>query len=100
MGVGGPGDLGVEFNGVAVVVFAFDERLLGLLAASDIDDRDGDADDLVGLITSGVKGDEVGALFVEGVGIGVADFESGAGFTFESAAEIGFAEREDGRHDL
>jgi hypothetical protein len=82
------------------VDFAFDERLFGLLATSDIDDGDGDADDLVGLVAGGMKGDEVGALFVEGVGVGVADFEAGTGFAFESAAEVGFTEWEDGRHDL
>ena len=40
------------------------------------------------------------AFFVEGVGIGVADFEVATGFTVECALEIGLAERKDGWHDL
>ena len=55
VGVGGPGNLGTEFDGVTVVVFAFDEGLFGLLAAGDIDDRDGDADDLVDFVARGLK---------------------------------------------
>ena len=63
-GVGGPGNLGVEFDGVTVVIFAFDEGLFGLLAPGDIDDGDGDADDLIDLVPCGLVGDEEGALLI------------------------------------
>jgi hypothetical protein len=92
--------LRIEFDGVAIVVFAFDERFFGLLAASDVDDRDRDADDLVGLVASGMKGDEVGAFFVKGVGVRVTDFEAGTSIAFKGAVKIGFADRVYGRHDL
>jgi len=42
----------------------------------------------------------VGALFVEGVGIGVADFEVVSDLAVECALEIGLAKGEDGGHDL
>jgi hypothetical protein len=100
VGVGGPGNLGVELDGVTVVVFTLGESLLGLFSAGDIDDGDGDSDDLVGLVAGGVEGDEMSALFVEGIGVRVADFEVVAGFAVECAEEVGFAEGEDGWHDL
>ena len=55
------GTCGIEFDGVAVVIFAFDEGLFGSLAEGDVDDGDGDADDLVDLVTGGLVGDEEGA---------------------------------------
>jgi hypothetical protein len=56
----GPGDLGVEFDGVTIVVFAFGEGLFGLFPSGDIDDGDGDSDDLVGFVAGGLEGDEKG----------------------------------------
>jgi len=37
-GIGGPGYLRVEFDSVAIVIFAFGEGLFGLFAAGDVDD--------------------------------------------------------------
>jgi hypothetical protein len=82
------------------VVFTFGERLFCLLAAGDIDDGDGDADDLVRLIARGVKRDETSAFFAVGVGVRVADLEAVAGFAVKRAEEIRFTLREHGGHDL
>ena len=69
------GTCGTELDGVAVVVFAFDEGLFGLFAAGDVDQRDGDADDLIGLVAGGLIGDEKGAYEVRLMRIGTSGFE-------------------------
>src|ERR1700733_2203320 len=74
VGLGGPGDLRIEFDCVAVMVFAFGEGLFGLLAASDIDNRDGDADDLVGFIARRLVRSEEGACDAWITRIGIVDF--------------------------
>jgi hypothetical protein len=99
---GSPGNVGIEFDGVAVVVFAFGEGLFGSLEVGDIYDGNGDAYDFVDLITGGLKGDEMGAGFLCGVaiGVGITDFEPGCGFAIEGAEEIGFVLGIDGGKDL
>ncbi len=94
VGVCGPGDFGTELDGVAVVVFAFDEGLFGLLAAGDVDNGDGDSDDLVDFVAGGLKGDEDGARDGGAMWGGGADFEAGVGYAFERAQEVGLALRE------
>ena len=61
VGFGGPGNLGTELDGVAIVVFTFGEGLFSLFATGDVDQRDGDADDLIDLVAGGLIGDEKGA---------------------------------------
>ena len=91
VGFGGPRDLGVEFDSVAVVVFALGECLFGLLAAGDVDDRHGDADDLVDLVARGLIGDEQGAGCAGLVRVGDDDLKAGVGFAVERAQEIRLA---------
>ncbi len=78
--VGGccPGNLGVKFDGVSVVVFAFRERLFGLLATGDINDRHGDANDLVDFVTRGLIGDEQGTGCVGLVRVWDDDLKAGS----------------------
>jgi hypothetical protein len=90
--------LGTELDGVAVVVFAFDESLFGLLAAGDVDDGDGDSDDLVYFVARGLVGDEDGAGHGGAMGVGIADFEADVGDAVERAEEIGLALTEFLRH--
>src|SRR5206468_12416846 len=75
VGVRGPGHFGTEFYRIAVVVFAFGERFFGAFAACDIDQSDGDADDLIGLITGGLIGDEEGSHEAGLMGSGAPCFE-------------------------
>jgi hypothetical protein len=91
VGIGGPGNLRIEFDGMTVVIFAFGEGFLGGLASGDIDDGDRDADDLVDFVASGLIGHEKGTYGSWTSWIGVPDFETGVRFTVESAEEIGFA---------
>ena len=56
-GVGGPGDLRVQLDSVAVVIFTFGESFLGKLAIGDVDDGNGDADDLVNFVACRLEGD-------------------------------------------
>ena len=91
VGFGGPGDLGIEFDGVAVVVFAFGEGLFGLFAAGDVDDRHGDTDDLVHLVARGLIGDEQGAGRVGLVRVGNEDLKAAVGFAVERTQEIRLA---------
>ena len=68
----------------------------------DVDDGDGDADDLVDLVAGRLIGDEMGIALLAGfgVGIGIADFEAGGGFALEGAKEKGFALVIDGGKDF
>jgi hypothetical protein len=91
VGVCGPGNLGTEFDGVAIVVLAFDEGLLSQLAAGDVDDRDGDSDNLVDFVARGLIGDEDGARHGRSMRVGIADFEAGVGYAVERAQEVGLA---------
>jgi hypothetical protein len=100
IGVRGPRDLRTEFNGIAVVVFAFNEGLFGLLAAGDVDDGDGDSDDLVYFVAGWLIRDEDGAGQARPMRVGVADFETGMGYAVERTEEIGLALRELFRNDL
>src|SRR5207248_3280177 len=83
IGICGPGYFGTEFDGVAIVVFAFGEGLFGLFAAGDVDQRDGDADDLVRLVARGLIGDEKGAHEVRLMGVGTAGLEFAVALALE-----------------
>lgn len=74
IGTGVPGDLRIELDGVAVVIFAFGEGFLDTFALGDVDDGDGDADDLVDFVACGLEGDESGVVLAGLVWSGVGDF--------------------------
>jgi hypothetical protein len=80
--------LGTELDGVAVVVFAFDKSFLGLFAAGDVDQGDGDADDLISLVAGGLIGDEKGAHEVRLMRIGTPGFEFAVTLALEGVLEV------------
>jgi hypothetical protein len=96
----GPGDLRTEFDGIAIVVLAVDEGLFCLLAASDIDDADGDSDDLVYFVAGRLVRDEDGAGHTRPMRVGIAHFKAGVGYTVERTEEVGLALRKFLRDDF
>jgi hypothetical protein len=100
IGLRGPWDLRVEFDGVAVVVFAFSEGPLGFFAASDVDDGDGDADDLVDLVAGRLIGDEEGAEHAGLKRVWRVDFDVSLWFSAESQQQVGLALGELRREDF
>ena len=61
-GVAGPGNLGIEFDGMAVVIFTLAQRLFGELAAGDIDDSNRDTDNLFGFVANRLIGSNQGKI--------------------------------------
>ena len=90
LGVCGPGYLRVEFDGVAVVVFALGQSLFGLFAKTDVYHRNGDADDFVGLVARGLIGDKVGTSLAGVAGVGETKFKAGDRLAVEGALEVWF----------
>ena len=88
IGIGGPGDLGVEIHGVTVVVLAFGKGFFSLLAATDIHDGDGDSYDLTGFIARRLIGDEIGGGLSGMRGVWFINLESGDCFASKGSAEI------------
>ncbi len=78
---------------MTVVVFAFGESFFGVSCGGDIDDGDGDADDLVDFVARGLIGDEEGARCAGPVRVGKADFKACVWFAVEGAQEIRLALR-------
>jgi hypothetical protein len=85
-----PGDLRIEFDGVAIVVFAFGEGFFDLFAAGDIHERDGHADDLIDFVASGLKRDKEGTCNVRMMRIGASGLKFAETFPIQGAPEILF----------
>ena len=88
VGFGGSWDLRSEFDGMTVVVFAFDQGLFDQFAPGDIDEREGHADDFIDFVASGLKGDEEGACDVRVMRIGASGLEFAERFAVEGVQEI------------
>jgi hypothetical protein len=88
LGIGIPRNLRVELDGVSEVVFTFGEGLFGAFALGDIDDGDGDADDLTDFVACGLEGDEGGVNLTRPVWRWIGNFEARDGFAGEGAAEV------------
>jgi hypothetical protein len=94
VGFGGPWDLGIKFDGVAIVVFALGEGLFGLLDVGDVDEGEGDADDLFCFVSCGLEGDEEGARDLGVAGVGATGFDGGGRLTVECSVKIGLVSLE------